>query len=107
VGALLEGGVEDLIDDPVDRELGIDGRGLGRGGDLAQDQVLVIDVQGGVEQDVLKGVSALQLTGLVLVLLIGLSDQTQTLNVDLIGTVEKVWRRRFTRGKGDQSSWLT
>ena len=100
VGALLEGGVQDLVDDPVDGELGVNGRGLGGGGDLAQDQVLVIDVQGGVEQDVLEGVSALQLTGGVLVLLIGLGDQSQALNVDFVGAVQERLSQAVDAGEG-------
>ncbi len=87
--ALLKGSVVDLVDNPVDRELGIDRRSLGRSSDLAQDQVVVVHKQRALVQDLLKGIGALQLAWRVRVLLVGLGHQAQALHVDPVLAVQK------------------
>ena len=87
--ALLKGRMQNLVDDPGHGEFRVDGRRLCGSSNLAQDQIFIIHVKAGVQQDIFERVCALQLAGCTGVLLIGFGDQTQTLHVDLVGAVKE------------------
>ena len=86
---LLKRVVLHFVQDPVDGELRVDGGGLDGRGDLAHDEVVLIDIDAAVQQHVLKGVSHLQLFGQVLVLPVALGDKAQTLHVHVVAPVQK------------------
>ena len=86
---LLKGVVLHFVQDPVDRELRVDGGRFDGRSDLAHDQVVVADLYAAVQQHIFKGVGHLLLFGQVFVLPVALGDKAQTLHVHVIAPVQK------------------
>ena len=96
----LEGIVKNFIDDPLDGKLRVNRSGLTGSGDFADDQVIVIDLKIDIFQNVLERVGALELSRAVLMLFVSLSNQPQTLQVNVIGFCKERLHQTFHAGIG-------